>query len=339
MFELRQGQSLGRDLQPDGTGTGFSYFPGYAYDVVTGERLNIFFGENTIFNNEAFSIYGDQFLNIAGAQTGYDMIFNPTSTFIEADLDGLGFLSDISELIAGGQHYVYVDNSVYDECQTPFQRLTSGPPLVSIRKLNLMRNIMWTWMPVLGEGFEMTDGVPVSDVTYRMRVEHPYDLYNATGANNDYPMYGFSTTALAPDVEQAEVLTSALDLINVVPNPYYAYSEYGAFENDQIIKVTNLPPKAEVNIYTLDGKLVRSFTRAEMESPVVRYEVEMEAPYINNSTQVETQIVTSLDWDLQNQSGVPVSTGVYIIHINVEGIGERSLKSFIIPRAFDSQRL
>ena len=34
------------------------------------------------------------------------------------------------------------------------------------------------------------------------------------------------------------------------------------------------------------------------------------------------------DWDLKNQVGIPIGSGVYIIHVDVPGVGERILKWF-----------
>ena len=38
-----------KDGNEEASTGGMSWFPGYAYDVVTGERLNIFFGENSVY--------------------------------------------------------------------------------------------------------------------------------------------------------------------------------------------------------------------------------------------------------------------------------------------------
>jgi hypothetical protein len=44
---------------------------------------------------------------------------------------------------------------------------------------------------------------------------------------------------------------------------------------------------------------------------------------------------TYLDWDLKNQAGIPVASGLYIIHVNVEGVGEKILKWFGVMRPVD----
>jgi hypothetical protein len=66
-----------------------------------------------------------------------------------------------------------------------------------------------------------------------------------------------------------------------------------------------------VSIYTVSGKLVRTFKK---DSPV-----------------------TSLDWDLTNSKAIPVAGGVYLIHVEVPGIGERVIKFFGGMRQVDLQ--
>ena len=54
-----------------------------------------------------------------------------------------------------------------------------------------------------------------------------------------------------------------------------------------------------VDIYTVNGKLIRSFSKDEA--------------------------ITSLDWDLKNQAGVPIGSGLYIIHVKVPDVGEKTI--------------
>jgi len=42
-----------------------------------------------------------------------------------------------------------------------------------------------------------------------------------------------------------------------------------------------------------------------------------------------------MDWTLANKIGIPVSSGVYLVHVEVPGVGERVLKSFIAMRELD----
>ena len=109
-----------------------------------------------------------------------------------------------------------------------------------------------------------------------------------------------------------QMILAALDacsLINVVPNPYYAYSNYEFDKLDNVVKIVNLPDVCNVNIYTVNGTLVRSYKK---DSPS-----------------------TSIDWDLKNYKRIPVASGVYLIHVEVPGICERVVKWFGVVRPPD----
>ena len=45
--------------------------------------------------------------------------------------------------------------------------------------------------------------------------------------------------------------------------------------------------------------------------------------------------ITSLDWDLKNHKDIPVASGVYLIHIDAPGIGEKVIKWFGTIRQID----
>ena len=104
-------------------------------------------------------------------------------------------------------------------------------------------------------------------------------------------------------------LDSACQLMNVVPNPYYAYSNYEFNKLDNVVKIVNLPDQCTVKIYTVSGTLVRTYKK---DSPV-----------------------TSIDWDLKNYAGIPIASGVYLIHVNIPGGCERVMKWFGVVRPPD----
>ena len=92
----------GSSSQPIGMG----WFPGYAIDVGTGERLNMAFGE-------------DSWL---GADNGKDMLWNPSPNLYggvgSGGGGGAGNVTIIGggTVYAGGQHWIYVfKNSQYEE--------------------------------------------------------------------------------------------------------------------------------------------------------------------------------------------------------------------------------
>ena len=145
-----------------------------------------------------------------------------------------------------------------------------------------------------------------------------------------------------PTKEDADLANAALDMINIVPNPYYAYADYEVIEVDNVIKITNLPPKCEIKIYSIDGRFVRGYDIAQEYN--VRAKNGISRTSNLGSKDIEDQILTSYDWDLKNTAGVPVGSGVYLVHVVAKDqsgnpYAERVLKSFVINRAFDPQRL
>ena len=92
-----------------------------------------------------------------------------------------------------------------------------------------------------------------------------------------------------------------VDLINIVPNPYYAYNSYERNALDTRVKITNLPEQAVITIYNVNGTLVRQLTKDSQE--------------------------TYMDWDIKNFAGIPVAAGIYIVHVKTD-VGEKVLKWF-----------
>lgn len=94
--------------------------------------------------------------------------------------------------------------------------------------------------------------------------------------------------------------------INVVPNPYWAYSEYELSYDSPVLKFTHIPGKATIRIFNLAGQLVKTI------------ETDGSSPFVS--------------WNLKNEAGLKVASGMYIAHVNVEGLGEKVLKFAIVQR-------
>ena len=123
-------------------------------------------------------------------------------------------------------------------------------------------------------------------------------------------MYEFSLDEFAAKTSIDSVAQSVLEEINVVPNPYNAFSSYEESQIDHRVKIINLPVKCTVSIYNLNGTLIRQFDR-------------------------DDETITSIDWNLKNTNNVPIASGVYLIHVNAPGIGEKVLKWFGALRPMD----
>ena len=288
---------------------GMSWFPGYAIDVGTGERLNMAFGE-------------DSWL---GADNGNDMIFNPSSRIYN------GFGNFGGAVYAGGQHWIYVfKNSQfeegssnrmpsYDKGNYMYENLEEAPSTTTVRRV--FRACTWVGSSLSNEDFPMLsveEGLIPNTARIKLRVSKSYDKYSPLVAdvdeidqaeNNWNPLYTFSTKSVATTTSDETTLTNVLDVIGIVPNPYYAYSRYETSKLDNRVKITNVPEQCTISIYNLGGTLVRQYQKADP--------------------------LTFQDWDLKNSKNVPIAGGVYIIHIDVPEIGQKVLKWFGVMRPVD----
>lgn len=290
-----------------GGDVGYSYFPGYAIDVETGTRVNIFFGEDGCSGQPD--------------GRGKDMFWNPSSVFFDET-----FINPIY----GGKHYIYVTKTKYDGCKNIHDSLSwigGSKPETSVYK-DVYTTVVWINMPYLFEGYSSPVGQTMkipTETTVQLRVTKPYLALFVTGENLGYPLYRFSTVSLAPTINSSEVASNALDLIRVVPNPYYAYSSYETSSLDNNVKITNLPAQCVVSIFTLDGTLVRRYERDVTADNTAGGELNSKSDNID----------TSIDWDLKNEKNVPLASGMYIVHIDAGSLGVKTVKWFGVMRPID----
>lgn len=342
-FDLRAGASRNLDGSTDNSTNGLSYFPGYAINVETGERLNIFFGENSIYDcsSGSFNNMGEfqsicDLNDFEGGEDaeprGRDMIWNPTSErFIQS-----GFINPntLLEVYDGGHHMVYVTDEKYDECMGLEGLFRTNDPTSNVNKIKALRKVRWTSYTLANPGTSMLswdEGLVPNDVTVHLRVDNAYQNYEGVGTNNGNPSYLFNTRGLGPtEVTSDEEKDTALDAISVVPNPYYGFSDYETDQFSNIVKITNLPAKATITIYSLEGKFIRQYVRDEQEMSTVGE---------SNPSVRNRQYLPDLEWDLKNNAGIPVASGVYLIHVSADGLGERTLKWFGVARQFDPSGL
>ncbi|GAB1397367.1 hypothetical protein MASR1M65_21460 [Saprospiraceae bacterium] len=328
-FDLRKSPSVGKDdadgdglPDTDGDGDGMGWFPGYAVDVETGQRLNIFFGEASAYAKGA--PFDDN-----GTFTGGDMMFNPSNHTVLNNAAG-----NIYDAVFGGLHTVYVTKSKYDGCDSI--RTLLKEPTTGLKKVQVIRKLTWTFMPFFAPETQATgigNGIIPNDCVVSARVDNIYHVANqrVTDQYKGYPSYkitilGANETTQLTDSQRVE----SLDNINIVPNPYYAYSAYETSQFTNTVKITNLPNKCTVTIYSLDGKFIRQYKRDEVPGSAAN---RPNAPFSNY------QVVPDLNWDMRNDKGVPIGSGVYLIHVDAPGVGERTLKWFGVGRQFDPSGL
>ncbi len=256
---------------------GLGYFPGYAIDVLTGERLNIGFGEYSF-------LAGDN---------GTDMLWNPTSS----ELD------EMDSPLFGGFHSVFVFKKgdlvdSYDEGQSIINVFNSG--FFGVERI-VFNQCTWVYgYPIQNDAFPFL----ATDVTIKLRVNEPYESLG------DLPVYEFNTAEIHALANQNDVAKENLDKVKVVPNPYYGFSEYEKNKLSNEVKITNLPKECTVKIFTLDGSLVKTIKK-------------------------DSESQTSISWNVKNEQGIAVASGLYIFHIEAPGIGEKIIKWFGVQREID----
>ena len=318
-FSLRRSRSIEKEV--DGAGNpvlnsnpdsiGMSWFPGYAIDVETGVRLNIFFGENSSYDP---NIFGGLFTeNNIKPDVGRDMIWNPDKNLL------IPFSNTLTpeNFFGGGQHYIYVSKTKYNGCATFYGNLRSNPN--DINKSRVLSQVTWVAFPLATNLLSYKDGLIPQQLDYKLRVNNSYKVSSLaegrTGVNNGMPMYSIDIKEKAFTTRDNNLVNRALDSISVVPNPYYAYSAYEINEISNIVKITNLPAKCLVTIYSLDGKFIRQFNRNEVR----------EEKKGDNRGVKYAQVTPDIEWDLKNGSGITVGSGIYLIHIKADE-GERVIK-------------
>jgi hypothetical protein len=101
-----------------------------------------------------------------------------------------------------------------------------------------------------------------------------------------------------------KLTSEQIEKINVFPNPYFANNRAESNVYQRFVTFTNLPQLATIRILNLAGERLQTI-------------------YHNNTTGFER-------WDLRNESGLPVASGMYIAYIEIPNAGNRVLKLAII---------
>ena len=114
--------------------------------------------------------------------------------------------------------------------------------------------------------------------------------------------FTFSTTAKSTTTDYT------LDNVSVYPNPYYGYHDMETSRGEKYVSFNNLPTEAKLDIYSLGGVYVRSLEHGTSESH-------------SNGQHVK--------WDLNNQYGYPVASGMYIVRVSADG-KEKILKLAVV---------
>ncbi len=111
-------------------------------------------------------------------------------------------------------------------------------------------------------------------------------------------------TLKAIDLASVPASKAEVSKVNVFPNPYYAVNTSERTRQARYVTINHLPKKATIRVFNLAGSLV---TTIEKDSP--------------------SQFA---EWNLTNHKGLPVASGIYLLHIDMGDLGVKILKSAII---------
>jgi hypothetical protein len=122
------------------------------------------------------------------------------------------------------------------------------------------------------------------------------DIYYANPIQIGVDTYNFKTTPVGYSDELAK---SQINEINAFPNPYYGVNSEELNKYNRFVTFTHLPAKATIRIFNLAGILVKTINK-------------------DDAGQYQR-------WDLANESGLPVASGLYIAHIEFPELGETKI--------------
>ncbi|HJY63144.1 MAG TPA: hypothetical protein VJ455_03235, partial [Ignavibacteria bacterium] len=189
----------------------------------------------------------------------------------------------------GGQEIVFIYYSTYSDVANPFYN-KNIMFLTQFRQLD----ITYVWWPrLINSGAAFNNGDIMTIVPYT-RLQ--YQQSPGTVTQIDLTP---TTAATIGSLETAKN-RNELEMVRVVPNPYYGGHGQETSPFDRFVKFMNLPKTVTIYIYSLNGNLVRQLTKDD-----------------NNTT---------LNWDLLNTDRIPVASGIYISYIDAPGIGFKIIK-------------
>lgn len=120
----------------------------------------------------------------------------------------------------------------------------------------------------------------------------------------------FTFTTLSASIDQ-ETAKADMDRIKVVPNPYVVSNSWEPTSllvgsRERQLHFIHLPAKCTIKIFNVRGQLVNT--------------LEHDAP-LNDGTEI---------WDMLSRDNLEISYGIYIYHIQADGVGEKIGKFVVI---------
>ncbi|MBC8181801.1 hypothetical protein H8E88_11845 [candidate division KSB1 bacterium] len=165
------------------------------------------------------------------------------------------------------------------------------------------RYTRWVGTVLAIDFFDVADEsqMPKTNDVYRVKFKRPFHAIDSL-------MY-----KIKPDIKVDEsLLTSTLEKVKVVPNPYIATNTMEpAVSNIKLnqrrrLMFTHLPAQCTINIFTMSGELVDTIEVDNMDDDGI------------------------VHWDLLSREGLEVAAGMYIYHLKVHVTGGEKMGKFAV---------
>ncbi|MFZ1322722.1 MAG: hypothetical protein WAT71_14280 [Ignavibacteria bacterium] len=252
---------------------------------------NLFETPYTDFTDVPFSVYAID--NLDSTQG------NPRRLnigFIDADANGQW---DPDDSPLGKYHLTYIFASDYSEVinENYVMRLGQAinPGIGSITFGFPSLDVMYAWLPRKKSASSTWASGDVLTVT-------PYRITKAEFVPG-FPLK-YSWTINGSTFNNTELAASQINNIKAYPNPYYGFSSLEFNDaGEKIIYFSNLPSVCDIFIYSLDGSLVKQISR--------------------NTNDPNSSLAK---WDIKNDDGKYVASGMYVVYIDCKAAGAKILK-------------
>ncbi|MBE2185838.1 MAG: hypothetical protein IAE99_03590 [Rhodothermales bacterium] len=142
--------------------------------------------------------------------------------------------------------------------------------------------------------FAPAQAAPPTGAVFRIVTNKPFQPGEALSIN---------TSTYSPTRNNADLAKAALDDIGIVPNPYRGRSDYDVSAFQSEVRFVNIPAGSLVRVYTLSGHLIKTLNVGAQDF---------------------------IPWDLRTDSGLPVASGLYLVHVDVPGVGEKVIKFGVV---------
>jgi hypothetical protein len=153
-------------------------------------------------------------------------------------------------------------------------------------------NVLNTATPMLYFWTALRNGTAWADKSYILHSYKP---------NTAADKFAFSSKGL---LYSASAAKADIAQVNVFPNPYFGLNTKEANKYNKFVTFNHLPPKATLSIVNLSGVRIKKLVKNDTEQ--------------------------FLKWDLTNEAGLPVASGMYVIYVDMGSLGTKILKFAVI---------